>query len=275
MVCSEPNFEQRKNLLTVFCKEKNLDPQLFDIELFAHMTEKSSSRVIARFFNTAFRFACRRGQAMTNEHLYEALNVVVRNLVPASALSATEKHCHAVYLSGIALAEKIIQPHFHLEAITIKAKKPDIIEQYDWQVKDKKQDIKEIVTLSYGHYFVWHDNEQQSVKTLKDKKDECKLLLASNIAQELVLNEQTEMGLKARQKALEKAQEIVLKGLKLENLSKKQQEKLKDDALALVETYETELRQELSKHIHSIRKIAQALEEKELLRAPEITALCN
>lgn len=266
IMCDNPTFAQRKNMLTHFCLEKGITPESLNLDLIAHMTELQSARTLTKLFKHAVFLAHSTGSALQDNHLYQALNTVVRSIIPTSLLTDQERYQLAAYYSGIVHAHRFIQPDYHIESVTICGTMPKITEQYDWQVRQEKRDIKEQLTVHYGNMFIWHDNEYIQSHTYDALKKQAKMVLAGVISQEILLNDITDISAQARHKAFEILQKTMLKGFTFESLSEKRKNDIKDAVVSLIETYEQEIRTLLTPCKESLHALAQELTHKELVQ---------
>lgn len=268
--CLMPTFEQRKHMFMVKCK-KSLALEGIDFDLLAHLTEGCSFADINKVFETAEYYAQKTG--INQQHLYRALNDVVRKIKTGFNLSETEGRRIAIHQSAVSLAYLALKPeNINFESVTIQSYEKMIQEKYDWQIKAENIDIKKMHKPKYGMTFIWHDNEVLQSYDIDTKVKLCKIQLAGVVAQRLLLGSEAYCK-RDRRRAYAKACEIILRGLSMKDLSKKQQEEIKDQALALVKKCEDEMGELIEQHKDQLMNLAQLLQEKLMLTHDEVAAV--
>jgi len=268
-----PTFDQRKNVLTILCKKSAVDTTGIDFDLLAYLTEGCSFSALNKLFEHAAFAAKNRAEGVTFEHLYQALNEIIRKLKPEVALNADEKRVVATYQAAKALAYSSFDIPVQIESVTIQSYTAKVKEQYDWQVKMEKKDVDKQHKSHFGALFFWKKNELVATETLKDKRNMCKIFLAGSVAQNVLYGSISDYKKKDRQRALLKAQEIVLNGLKFSDLSEKQQDVMRDQAFKIVKECEAEMTQFFSQKKEVLKNIVTVLEEKTFIRSDELKSL--
>ncbi|MGC2310362.1 MAG: AAA family ATPase [Candidatus Babeliaceae bacterium] len=267
-----PNFEQRKHLLRVKAA-RSLVVEELNFDMFAQLIVGCSFADVTRMFEKAEYLASKTG--ITNKILYEALNIVIRKVKSDFSLTPDEAYRVAVHQAGCALAHIFLPlEHIHFDAVTIQMYTGRMKETTDWESlgKDREARINKGHRPKYGATFTWRDDETLLKGDAAVQEILCKIQLAGLIAQQLILGGQA-YRVKDHQRAFQLAQEIVLNGLSMADLSQKQQDIFKERALQLVMMYEQEITVLLTQHKDEIVKIAKALQDKLFLTADEIRLL--
>ncbi|MFA6066025.1 MAG: AAA family ATPase [Candidatus Babeliaceae bacterium] len=268
-----PTFEQRRNLLEELCKKSAINTTGIDFELLAHLTEGCSFSSLNKLFERAAFVAKNQGEGVTFEHLYQALNEVVRKLKKDVPVMDVEKNIVATYQGGKALAYSLFATSVNLESVTLQGYTTAPREVYDWQVKTENKDIKRQYKPRFGAIFTWKNYEVVAAETIEEKKNLCKILVAGFAAQQVLNGSVSAYKKKDRQRALLLAQNILLQGLNFADLSDKQKDIIKDQALEMVRACERDMIKLFTQKKEVLKRIVVALEEKTMLRVDEIKAL--
>jgi ATP-dependent Zn protease len=270
--CTLPNLEQRRHVIQIKA-QRSLVIEDIDFNLFAQLTAGCSFADIVKMFEHAELLARKTG--ITQAHLYEALNEIIRKVKPEFSLTAEEAYRVVVHQAGSALAHMLLSlHHIHFDMVTIKSyiKRPQELHEFEMMGKDKEAKIKKVHKPKYGTIFTWRDDETLLKNDTVTQENLCKIQLAGLVAQRIFLSSESYRH-KDRQRAFALAQIIVLNGLSMNDLSTKQQEEVKDQALRLIKKYEEEVHALLTHHKEALIKIIKALEEKRFLSVDEIKAL--
>jgi ATP-dependent Zn protease len=267
-----PDFKERKSVFTALCQKSAVDTTHIDLDRFAHLTQGSSFSTISKIFESADFIAKQYAQGITHEHLYQALNQVLRGLNSHINLSDTEKEIIAVHLAGIALAHTLLDTRVELDAITLQMPRRKIVEGLEFMSKMENQDENKQHKAEYGTFYTFNTYEHIT-PTSSDTLVSSKLLLAGVMAQHVMLGGESSYGMHDRELAYEGIVSILLKGIKLENLSKKKQGEIKDKAFDTLTQCEAELTQLFNTNKDKIRTIADELKKKEFLKIEDIKAL--
>lgn len=264
-----PTFEMRKLMFETACKVDAVDITGIDFDYLAHITEGCSRAMIKKVYELAAFTAKSRNEPLSFDHLYQAIQILVRRVTSAISLSPQEKHLIANYQSGVALAHALLDSGEVLESVTIEAQSRAIVEKYDYQVKFEQKKKKKS-NVKYGAVYTWHKNEALGAESYELKKVRCKLLLAGSVAQKILLGSASSYRSKDRKRALDLVQQILLNGLKFEDLSEAKRDALKDQALNLLNEWEQELYILFEQHKQDLESVVTLLEEQRTIRAQEL-----
>jgi hypothetical protein len=268
-----PSRDERAFMITTFCRLNAVDVVNLDIEFLAAITAGASRSTMNKICETASSMAKMENSLISYEHFYKAINKMLRKIQLQSRLTDDEKWQLAVYQAGVALAILFKQESLFLDAVTIKGCLTEVIEKYDHQVKfeggDKEQRIE------YGKTFTYRASEQKSLVSFAEQKDYAKILLAGSAAQKVALGTETCYRIEDRNYAIEKLQNIELKGFKWENLSEKRQNDIKDTVCSGVVALDAEMEGFMQEHKDQLLAIAEELKVKEYLTVDEIKVIIN
>ena len=268
-----PDFEQRCSVFKALCRNSAVDTSNIDFEYLAHLMQGAAFSSISKVFEHAGFLAKQKAQGITFEHLYQSVNDVMRNLNTRISLSESEKEIIAIHMAGVALVHILLDTPAVLDSITLYRKSMKVREQLDFLAKMDNQDEDHIyTTMQHGSFYTFNKEEHIAMESA-DPYITCKTLLAGTVAQRVMTGKKSSYGKDDRKVAYETAGTLLLDGMKLDQLSETEQNKIKDGALALVNQCETDLTKFFETHRAELRKIADALKEKNFLTAQEIKTL--
>lgn len=269
-----PDFEQRKSVFDALCKKSALDTTAIDLDRLSQLTQGAAFSTISKIFDCAGFIAKERAQGITFDHLYKAVNLVLRGLNPRVNLADQEKETIAVHLAGIALGHLLLDTPVMLDAITLQMPRRKIVEGLEIMARMENQDENKQHTSHYGTFYTFNTYEHVKPVT-KDTFVSSKLLLAGIMAQDVMLGGESSYGMSDRELAYEGIVSILLKGLTLDKLSKKKQNEIKDKALEITELCEAELKKLFTTNKDLLRSVADELKKKEFLAVGDIKAIIN
>lgn len=269
-----PDFEQRKSVFNALSTKSALDMTSIDLDYLARLTQGSSFSTISKIFESANMLAKNQAQGVTQEHLYQGINQVLRGLNPHVGLSEYEKEVVATHLAGIALAYITLDTTQELDAITLQMPRRKVIEKNEFMVKMENIDTHKQHKAHYGTFFTYNRHEH-IIPVTADRFVASKLLLAGVIAQNVMLGGESSYGITDRALAYDTALSTCLGGLKVETLSEKTMNDFKDKAFNAITQCEAELTKLFTEKKRAIRAIADELKKKEFLTVQEIKALLS
>lgn len=265
-----PSKEERAFMINTFCRLNAVDTINLNIDLLASITAGASRSTMTKICEKASSLAKMENALISFDHFYQAINKISRKIQLQSRLTEDEKWQLAVYQAGVALTILLKQNHVTLDAVTIKGCLAEVIEKYDRQVKFEGGEKERI---EYGKVFTYKTSEQKGLVSYAEQKEDVKVLLAGSAAQKIVLGSTTHYRIEDRNNAINTLQTIELNGLKLENLSEKRQNEVKDHACQEIATLDQEMEIFLKEHKEELLAIAKELQIKEFLTIDEIKSL--
>ena len=265
-----PNAAERKLAITKKLETLSIDPMHFDIEKITRETEKRSFKDIDVMLTEALRTANLRGEILTQELIEESLDAEVRKVVDTDTdmvLSTQEQELISAHLAGQVLAHILTQSQEKLTKVTIKKLLPRLREdavndKYYWQAQQM---------IEFGKIFTYRERDHFNFDTQQAKINQCKILLAGNIAENILLGSCSySYHPEEKQQALNILKAIVYEGVRPEDLSKNINNKLIDETCKRLSAIESEIAAALSSHKDAIAALAKALREKQTLTYADI-----
>lgn len=279
IVLDNPSKEQRSDILATACAGYGIDKSNIDFDHFANLTSGVSVATLQKMVEHAVSMAKNKNVPVTFDQLYEAWQTVVCKLNKNNTLAAAERGVVAAYISGIALSYLLLPDSgLRLEAATIYSSQKKYVEEYDFYSK-LTGSANELFHQEFGRCLTYSGNEwisdANSLFTAKMSPVPTfiKIQVAGLVAQQILFGNETTSRAKDRDKAVEIAWAYKARGVQRKNMSKKKQDDVQNQADALVEQCEQEIKTLLAAHKDKLEKLAQALAEKEFLRIDEIKAL--
>ena len=267
-----PDFSQRLSVFKALCKRSAIDTSAIDLDKLARLTQGSSFSAISKIFDKAGFIAKQQATGITHEHLYEALNKTLRIFNPHMGLNDHEQDIVATHVAGLALAHLMLDAPVQLDAVTIQKAARKVNEQLEFVAKMENQDEDKQHTSHYGAFYTYTDNEHITQEST-DSLVACKLLVAGNMAQKVMLGKKSTYGQEERQQALEVAEKICLDGLKADKLGKTNEDLFKQEALKTLVACEADVEKLLRENKDKISLIAHELKKKLFLTAQDIKQL--
>lgn len=265
-----PSYANRKEYILKKLEGLTCNTDLFDIDKLARETEGKSFEDIQAILRSAFFKTKIQGQVLTQQHLEGALDLELRNIIESDYLDLPEYDTRvlAVHMAGHALMQMLLPTNELLAKVTIKpmtarVRETSVFSQYH---------TEQAPGIEYGKMFTYHINDTLDFASKEELINICKIKLAGRVAEQLLLGSATNNNMKTcsshdKPMAFNIAKEIILDGLyegQVAN-SKKMQNKIIDDAYALLELYEKEVTEILEQFKDTLVILALGLQEfKEL-----------
>jgi len=274
-----PNATKRQQLFKTLLPKSGINPDDIDIASLVRQTNQYVSfGKLREIINEARIKASSKNELVTQQHLQSAVDTIVHRFTLTIELTPEEKRRIAVYQAGKAVAHQALESHKILERVTIGGINREIQEKNEFNgavTKDNPNKSRHYQPI-YGAVITSDMNETLPVDNQKEQEKQSKMLLAGALAQDMILGtHSTAYQLDDKKEALQIAQKIVLDGRQLDQLSKKRQEQVKEEAELLLERYQQDMVTLLQPHHAAIEKVTQALEEKIILSGNEIQELLS
>ncbi|MBA3953692.1 AAA family ATPase [Candidatus Dependentiae bacterium] len=270
----KPSYENRKKYFEVLFKHNAIDTEGICIDTLARQTEQCSYGDLEFIIKQARFVARTQAKGVSQEHLQEQVNIHVRSFKTLLPLTAQEKNILALHQAGHALASILLNPENKLESVTILPRHRKIIEKRLWT--DKQEAQHKTQTTKFGGLFTYNYSEALKLQDAQEKTKQCMIQLAGPLAEKIVLGSSgSHHHTKDKQKALKYAQEVLLDGLLLEDLSKQAQQDIKQQAYSMLQKLELETEQLLKDNKNALVSVAQELEEKHTLDAESLKKLID
>jgi len=267
-----PTVEERKKYFIKRLCPLLPDLSIIDLDKFARETEGCTYEELAAMLNSAFQSTKIEGTPLTQEHLEDALNIEIRNMVHKSMhISEKEQEMIAAHQAGRALALELLHPRRQLAAVTIKPITADLENESvyaQYYEKRKQQD------MVYGKTFTMCPTDHLDYLKLEEKIIECKKHLAGIAAEKILLGSCAySYNANAKNQALNIVKTFVFEGIPVKDMPEKQKEDFWEKAYEYVKDYEKEIENLLSEYKEALIEIAQKLQKEKTLSAKRIQSI--
>jgi cell division protease FtsH len=271
--CNKPNYALRQKYFEVMLKRNLIDTTRLDIPALTRQTEDCSYSDLDAIVKTA-RFSARTmAQGITQKHLQDKIDTLVRRIKKEIPYTEQEKKTIAAHLAGHVLLYWLpeTQPvNKKLDTATIYPTAPRVKESRVWDNRKEREEYHKN-KIKYGGLFTYHTNEILQSNTQADLHKLAKIKLAGALAEKLLLKTNgSAYRPMDRLNAFKIIKKIVLNGIPEENLSKSKKEEITNMAHRMLEQYEQEVAQLIKKHESLLVRIASELEHRHLLTIPDI-----
>lgn len=277
----KPTFETRKQYFEVMCKRYSINAANIDLDLISRQTAGCSYSDLDTILKDA-RFQARREIRSTNQrHIQDRILKRIFRLKDDSSLNDFEKKHLSANIAGSALVSLLLDPQEKLEMATIKGRWKKIKESRYWDNEVRKK-MTTAKNTKYGAIFTYNPNEQLNITDDNEKVKQCKIKIASYLAEEVLLKSRSSKvstkndknpQQKNKQKALEIIQSMLFDTFEKEFMSKQMKQESKAKVYEIFKQYEQEVRDILVQNYSLLVKIASELEAQEILTAAELTNL--
>lgn len=256
-----PTFKYRKEFIERELIKTACDPDQFDIEKLARDTAGCSFEKIKHFIKRTFLKAKLYNETVSQETLERSIDENIRGISANEViLDAEQKELIATHLAGHTVASILLDPHQKVSKVTLRDVANKIEEQWVGMTmvnKDAKQEA-----LEHGKVFASYDRDMPGIESKQEKIKQCKIALAGHVAETLLLGS-CGYGYHPhdKQTALTIAKSITCGTLDLTTLTDKIRDQYFDEAFALMNTCEAEVKQLLEEHRTELVAVTQALKE--------------
>lgn len=263
-----PTYEARKDYL-----EKKLNPIVsdindFNIEKLAKESDGTTFEGLQSIVRKAFQETRIKGVSLTQKILENALNEEVRQILPESKeLSEKEINIVAASQAGSALANILLDTPDKLACVTINPVLGSIRESSVWDryYKDEEKIIQQ------GKVFTYREKDSSDVLTEQELLNNCKILLAESVGQEILLSKGGQTYNKVNsEKAMKIAMSIATNNIYTENMPKQVLAKYYEKATGIIENCKKEIHQLLEKNKEKLEKLYKALLKEKTMDAKDI-----
>lgn len=240
------------------------------IEKLTRETENCTYNDLKAIVTTALDDAKVQNENITERHLENALDEEVRSIVlQKTKLPESQKRILATHQAGHAMATMLLNETENLMKVTIRSVTKKIQEQaLNAEKRDVKEKNKEAV--EFGGVFTSPKEDASVFATREQIITQCKILLAGHIAEDVVLGTRSSYHDTDYEKALEKAQELIMNGINKKKLPKDVREQLGQQAYELIQKCEAEVTELLLAHKEEVEAIAAALQREQTLGISDI-----
>lgn len=266
-----PNATTRREFFEAHLADTGFQPTAAQLESYVRQTEGKSFADIRRIIETKQG----SGELLTHEHLQAAIFADLYRFVNTlDDVTPAEKHTIAIHQASKAIAHVAFGCEEYLEWVTISGIQPKVQERNLLNFEATKANPNDPKPKVFGALICHNLNEALHTESQEAKIKRCKRLLAGICGQELITGTySTTYHSNDLSCALALAQDIILRGKPLKDLSERRQNEIRDEAEKLLESYRKEVRTTLEKHQQALRTLMQKLEEKITVSGQDIQAL--
>jgi len=267
-----PSFKDRKEFITKQLDKLSLNLELFDIDKLTQETEGKAYEALKLLINQSVLKSRIRGEILTQKHLEETLNEIIRNVIEENFkdIPQHEKELLSIHFSGHALALILLDMHIKLASVTIKPVMTHIKEEFMgshlWQNENNKQK-----RIEYGEIFTHHNHDTINIMNKEEKLGLCKYYLAGIAAEEIIFGScGFSCHTQDKEKALTLIKSLVFEGIDAGRLPKDIQTQLYNEAFALLSVCKQEIVSLLTPHKETLLSIAQTLQKRNTLSQKDV-----
>lgn len=274
----KPSYDNRKKYFNMIFKTNYINQDCFDLDLLARLTNNCSYGDLDKIVKDA-RFESQALYSTINqEKILKTIFSFLYKIREELPSNLAEREILSIYYAGKALLIFLLQEagtnfkDLQLELVTINQIDPTIKETNLLKEAFDSQKQNNLMNFSkkYGKLVIYNKLENLNLNSTEYKINKCKLKLAGNIAEKLLLNKITKNS-KNKEKAYTIAKEIIFDGLKEENISTGIRDNLLEQTYNVVSEYELEIENLFKKNLDLLAAIAKKLETYGILTNAEIT----
>ncbi len=267
-----PSLEDRKKFLVKEFDNRCLNENMFDINQLALETANCSYDTMNATIIDALSRAKARHAIVSQQDFKNAINKVVHKIIPFhQTISKQELERIAAYQASKAVATTLLNPDYIITKITIKPITKKVKEESIYKSKSATKQK----AIQYGKVFSYLPQDTLTINSREQKIAQIKIILAGHTGATLIDKRSYGYNTNDKQKAIAIAQELLLDGMKLFNLSKAKQDQLLDDALDLVNKCEKEITELLGGVTDKTSLMIDALLELHTIEGSMIQEILN
>lgn len=259
---SYPSSTKRTELFKKLLPRAGVNIDDLDIPSLVRQTNETSFGTLRSLINEARIKAEGMGEIVGQKHLQATIDTIVHRFKHTIDLTPAEKKMIAAYQASKALSYLLLESNLNVERITIGGINDEVKEINEYSEREKPNPNKStLYTPNYGAVITYRKQEALKADDILEQKKQCKALVAGSCGQDLLLNTHSATyNAPDMQQAMKIAQEIVLNGKLLEDLSRARQDEIRDQAEALVTAYQQEMLELLTKHKAALEALVAKLE---------------
>jgi cell division protease FtsH len=256
----------RDKLTKMNILDDSLDLQRLGIE-----TDNCSFGDLESIVNDAVAKATQKKQTLAYHHFDAALDTFKRNITSLEIpLPEAERRLIATHLSGHAMAFELLPTSESLHKFTMLPIKKHILEEKVWL-----SDIQTPKKITYfGDVYTLHKTNTGGFDTFEQKINMVKVLLAGHVAEKVMLGSTSySYHNEDNEKARAILEALVFKGIKKDNVSKKECNKKMEEVMALFDKYEQETTEFIIANKDKLVKMIDALLVRKTLTQEDVQKL--
>lgn len=268
---SFPLYADREIYFNHYFKKRAMDTSRIDVDMLVRTTAGCSYGIMEAVANKVLTFAKIKNQAVTQEHVVQAINDAVKQVVKYDQeIPDNVARVIATRFASKALVSLLLQPKYQICSVTIDQVIKEVGETHVAQRyftrdngKDKEQPI------DFGGMFSYYTQDMFDMVSDNEKVKLCKIAVAGNIGQKVLGNETINHPADLEE-GFRKAKELLFRGQEPNSFSRYEREVKYGQSYKLVEECETEVFKLLSEHKALLEKLVELLIKRHTLGAEEI-----
>ncbi|MCA9769905.1 AAA family ATPase [Candidatus Dependentiae bacterium] len=276
-----PSLKHRKEFIEKLLIKLALDPNTFDTKLLAQKTAGCTYEDIRQIIKGVIRKTQITGVPFSMEELEHSHDENVRNIImfDDKVLSPQDQRLIAVHQTGHTMAHILLETNHMIAKVTTRPIQQKMKDEGRWEVYDKKPEHEKQRQVLYGQTFTYcpYDSLDLMNATELNKKGQ---VLMSGYAAERVLLDAThnyhigyDGDVDDKNEAYQLALSIILGGVDIRELSKTQQNEMRNKAYELVKLWEKEVIALFQSNKALLELVSTTLQEKRSLTGDELNAL--
>lgn len=271
-----PSFKERKEYLIKKFDHEGIDPVSagIDIDQLVIETEHCTYEKLAGIISALKIHINIKGGVISQELLEQVIDNEIRHIIPYDNQEVPESELRfmASHWAGGIVAADLLDYHKKIAKVTINKVVVPLREEAMgldlWRPNQAKQ-----TGINRGHAFIYNDNDTLHVTTSKQALVECKVYLATQLAQEIMMGSVSSYWTGIKQWVFEEIKNALADGLSTQNLPKDAQKEINTKAFAMLKSMEQEVKELLLANKDKLSAIADALYKKRTLNRHEIAQL--
>jgi len=272
------SYPSTKDRLEYFTRELTKRAAIIDeyfIEQLAYETEGANYDGLKSIIITAFQKAKMKGVILSWKELEEALDQQFHKMIfDEKTLPDKELLLVAAHLMAHAFTRIVLNPSLQVTKVTIRpiAHKAEEVSVIGEALSGAKKQAPEII--KYGEIFTAHKANAQKFDTYQDLISELKICLAGHVIEKILFGG-TSFSYHAHdtEEAFDLAKRIAFNGMQEKNMPKAIKEKKLIEAYELVQKYESEVTELLTKHKEELIMLTNILFDEKTLPCDAIIGI--
>lgn len=272
-----PSFKERKEYLIKKFDHEGIDPVSagIDIDQLVIETEHCTYEKLAGIISALKIHINIKGGVISQELLEQVIDNEIRHIIPYDNQEVPESELRfmASHWAGGIVAADLLGYHKKIAKVTINKVIVPLREEAMgidlWRPNQAKQ-----TGINRGYVFIYNDNDTSHVViTSKQTLVECKVYLATLLAQEIIMGSVSSYYTGIKQSVFETIKHVLADGLDTQNLPKDAQKEINAKAFAMLKSMEQEVKELLLANKDKLSAIADALYKKRTLNRHDIAQL--
>ncbi len=267
----KPPLHTRVEFFKNKLSKMNILDDSLDLQRLGIETDNCSFGDLESILNDAVAQATQQRQKIAYQHFDTALDTFKRNITSlVIPLPEAERRLIATHLCGHALGFELLQTSESLHKLTTLPIKKHISEEKVWL-----SDLQSPKRITYfGDVFTLHKTNTGGFDTYEQKINMVKVLLAGHVAEKVMLGSTSySYHNEDNEKARFILESLVFKGIKKDNISKKECNKKMEEVMALFEKYEQETTEFIIANKDKLVKMIDAILVRQTLTQEDVQKL--